>query len=418
MLNLQNTGRFEGKVPIPTRLIMSSIITIILTSAISMFCVSWIYFKMLRIAHEKGLVDNPDARKLQKQPVPLVGGLCVFFGVIGATLIASCLMDCTDLVPILMAMSIMLFLGCIDDLIGLTPTLRFIIEVIIMIALIYGGGGCIDSLHGLWGIETFSWYIAVPLTVFAGVGVINAINMIDGVNGLCSGLCITCSCLFGYAFYRGSDYPNSMLCFAMAAGLCPFLLHNVVGKTSKMFIGDAGTMCMGALMTWCVMQVLRHDSHARWSEYQEQGMNVIAFTLAILSVPVFDTLRVMIMRILRGGSPFKADKTHLHHVIYQYGQSHSITALTEIILDLFVCISFAITFKTGQSVDMQLYVVVATGVIFVWGTYFLMTRGIRLNTNFAYFLRRVLQQSRQGEKSWWARLQKWIDTPRLDGKMD
>lgn len=381
-----------------------------------MFCVSWIYFKMLRIAHEKGLVDNPNARKLQKQPVPLVGGLCVFFGVIGATLIASCLMDCTDLVPILMAMSIMLFLGCIDDLIGLTPTLRFIIEVIIMIALIYGGGGCIDSLHGLWGIETFSWYIAVPLTVFAGVGVINAINMIDGVNGLSSGLCITCCCLFGYAFYRGSDYPNSMLCFAMAAGLCPFLLHNVVGKTSKMFIGDAGTMCMGALMAWCMIQVLRDDSHARWWAYQEQGMNVVALTLAILSVPVFDTIRVMLMRIIRGGSPFKADRTHLHHMIYDYSLSHSITALTEIILNLLVCIVFALVFKLGCSIDVQLYVVILMGVIFIWGTHFILKRGILLNTNMSYKIRRQLTKIRQGDKSWWAKFQHWVDTPRLGSK--
>jgi len=392
---------------------MTPILTILLTSLISMLGVSWIYFKMLRIAHDKNLVDNPNARKLQKKPVPLVGGLCVFFGVIISTLVASCLMDCTGLVPILMAMSAMLFLGCLDDLIGLTPTLRFIAEILIVICLIYGGGGCIDSLHGLWGIQSFSWYIAVPLTVFAGVGVINAVNMIDGVNGLCSGICITCCCLFGYAFYRGGDIPNSMLCFAMAAGLCPFLLHNVVGKTSKMFIGDAGTMCMGALMAWCIMQVLRQDSHARWSEYQEQGMNVIALTLAILSVPVFDTIRVMIMRVVRGGSPFKADKTHLHHVIYEYGQSHSITSLTEIALNLLVCLAFAIAYKLGLSIDVQLYIVIAMGVIFIWGTHFFMNRGIRLNTHLAFNLRRLMSNARQGEKSWWKQFQNWVDSPRI-----
>lgn len=395
---------------------MAFFLTILITSILSMLSVAWIYFKMLHVAHDKNLVDNPDARKLQQQPVPIVGGLCVFFGVIVATLVASCLMDCTELVPILMAMSMMIFVGCLDDLIGLSPCLRFVAEVIILVAMIFGSDGCIDSLHGLWGIETYNWWVAVPLTVFAGVGIINAVNMIDGVNGLCSGICITCCCLFGYAFHRGGDAPNSMLCFAMAAALCPFLLHNVVGKTSKMFIGDAGTMSMGALMAWCVIQVLRSDGHAKWVEYQEQGMNIVAFTLAILSVPVFDTLRVMFMRMIRGGSPFKADKTHLHHMLYEYSSSHSITSLTEIFLDLIVCLAFAIAYKAELSIDMQLYVVIAMGVIFIWGSHAFMKRGIRLNTHLAYLMRRTMAKARQGEKSWWNKFQQWVDTPRAGFK--
>lgn len=397
---------------------MATLLLLLFISFLSMLAVSWIYFKMLHIAREKNLVDQPNERKLQKQPVPLVGGLCVFFGVIVGTLVASCFMDCTELVPVLMAMSVMIFLGCLDDLIGLSPRLRFGFEIFVLIALIYGGGGCIDSLHDLWGINTFSWWIAVPLTVFAGVGVINAVNMIDGVNGLCSGICITCCCLFGYAFFRGGDYPNSMLCFSMAAALFPFLLHNVVGKTSKMFIGDAGTMSIGALMAWCMIQVLRSDSQARWWAYQEQGMNVIALTLAILSVPVFDTLRVMIMRMVRGGSPFVADRTHLHHMLYDYSHSHSITSLTEILLDLSVCLAFAIAYKADLSIDMQLYVVIAMGIIFIWGSHAFMKRGIRLNTHFAYLMRRAMAKARQGEKSWWSKFQHWVDTPRMESKPD
>lgn len=380
-----------------------------------MVAVSWIYFKMLRIAKEKKLFDQPNERKLQEQPVPLVGGLCVFFGVIVSTLVADCFIDCSELVTIVISMSVMIFLGSLDDLIGLSPLFRFCFEILVMIALVYGGG-CIDSFHGLWGINGISRWIAVPLTVFAGVGVINAINMIDGVNGLCSGICIACSCLFGYAFYRGSDYPNSMLCFSAAAALFPFLVHNVVGKTSKMFIGDSGTMCLGILMAWCMIQVLRGDSQARWVAYQEQGMNVVAFTLAILSVPVFDTLRVMFMRIFRGVSPFKVDRNHLHHMLYDYSHSHSLTALAEILLDLIVCLAFAIAYKAGLSIDLQFYIVVAMGVIFIWGMHAYLKRGSRLETKLAYLMRSNMLKARQGDKSWWNKLQRWVDTPRFDSK--
>ncbi len=391
---------------------VSNLLKIFVPALVGMIAVFWIYFKMLRIAHDKNLVDNPDARKLQKLPVPVVGGLCVFFGVICAVLTASCMMRCTLLIPILMAMSIMVFVGAMDDILGLSANVRFVIEILVILALIYGGGGCIDSLHGTWGINEFSWYIGVPLTVFACVGIINAINMIDGVNGLSSGLCITCSVLFAYAFYRGKDYPNAMLCMSMALGLVPFLLHNVLGKTSKMFIGDAGTMCMGVLMAWCVIQVLRADSTANWVRYQARGMNVVALTLAILSVPVFDTIRVMLLRIINHKSPFEPDKTHLHHVLYSYSKSHSLTSLNEILLNLLICGIFAITYLLRLSYDVQLYVVVAVSAFLVWGIYFFLERNNRLNTGIAFRIRRYLAASRQGDKNWWKAVQTWLDTPR------
>ena len=381
---------------------------------VAMLAVFWIYFKMLSVAHAKGLVDNPGARKLQKRPVPVVGGLCVLFGVICAVLVGSCLMDCSKLVPILMAMVVMTGVGALDDFEGLTAKIRLLIEVVIVLALIYGGGGCIDDLHGTWGIDGFSWYVGVPFTVFACVGIINAINMIDGVNGLSSGLCFTCSLLFAYVFYRGQDWQHAMLCLSMAAGLFPFLLHNVMGKTSKMFLGDAGTMMMGVLMAWCVIQVLRSDSTSNWVE-SHRGMNVVALTLAILSVPVFDTVRVMLLRIFQGRSPFAADKTHLHHLLYTYSASHSLTSLGEIFLNLFICLCFAVAYWLHWGLDVQLYVVIAASILLVWGTYFFLNRNYQLKTGIAYRIHRRLVEVRQGEKGWWNKAQEWIDTPRQWG---
>lgn len=391
---------------------MHHLSVILLCGLTAMVAVFWIYFKMLNVAHAKDLVDNPGARKLQKRPVPVVGGLCVLFGVICAVLVGSCLMDCSKLVPILMAMVVMTGVGALDDFEGLTAKIRLVIEILIVLALIYGGGGCIDSLHGTWGIEHFSWYVGVPFTVFACVGIINAINMIDGVNGLSSGLCFTCSLLFAYVFYRGQDWQHAMLCLSMAAGLFPFLLHNVIGKTSKMFLGDAGTMMMGVLMAWCVMQVLRSDSTSSWVGAQHRGMNVVALTLAILSVPVFDTVRVMLLRIIQGRSPFSADKTHLHHLFYTYSQSHSLSSLGEIFLNLFICLCLVIAYWLQWSLDVQLYVVIAASIFFVWGTYFFLSRNYQQKTGIAFRLHRRLVEARQGDTLWWNKAQEWIDTPR------
>ena len=391
---------------------VSRIVFLLLTSVASMMMTFWIYFKILAIAKEKNLVDNPDARKLQKRPIPVMGGIAVFFGVISGTLLASCIWDCDSVLPILLAMSMMLYIGAIDDIIDLTPRNRIIIEVLAILGIIFSDGACIDSLHGLWGIESYSWWIGVPLTVFAGVGIINAMNMIDGVNGLSSGLCITFSFMFGIAMYRAHDYPNAMLAFVFAGALVPFLIHNVLGKTSKMFIGDAGTMTMGILMTWYVIQMLRHDHNSQWMDYVEkQQLNLVALTLAILAVPIGETLRVMFRRIMKGYSPFKADKTHLHHMLLNYSGSHSITSLIEIGIAIFIVIIWAIAFKTGCSINAQFYIVFAAAAILVWGTYAYLSFQNKRNSTIAYRIRRHLTMLRQGDKEWWSKLQKLIDTP-------
>ena len=394
-------------------MLVSRIVFLLLASFVSMLMTFWVYFKILYIAKEKNLVDNPDARKLQKRPVPVMGGIAVFFGVICGTLFATCICDCDTILPIILAMSMMLYIGAIDDITDLSPRNRLIIEVLAVLGIIVSDGACIDSLHGLWGIESFSWWIGIPLTIFAGVGIINAMNMIDGVNGLSSGLCITFSLMFGIAMYRAHDYPNAMLAFVFAGALVPFLIHNVLGKTSKMFIGDAGTMTMGILMTWYVIQMLRHDHNSQWMDYVEkQQLNLVALTLAILAVPIGDTLRVMFRRIMKGNSPFKADKTHLHHMLLNYSGSHSITSLIEIGIAIFIVIIWAIAFKTGCSINAQFYIVFAAAAILVWGTYAYLSFQNKRNSTAAYRIRKRLTKMRQGDKEWWSKLQNLIDTPR------
>ena len=262
-----------------------------------------------------------------------------------------------------------------------------------------------DSLHGLWGLETLSWWIAVPLTVFAGVGIINAINMIDGVNGLSSGLCMTCAGLFGGVFLGRGDVPNAMLAFAMCASLLPFFLHNVYGKRSRMFIGDAGTMMMGVLMSWCIICMLSGDA----SRY-DGGEGTIALALAILSVPVFDTLRVMTQRMVHGISPFKADKTHLHHAFIAVGISHSVTALSEIAIDVVIVLIWFASYRLGASQEVQLYVVAGAAVLLVWGTYAVLWLGQKDN-GIGRMLKRFAPRTHLGHTKSWLRFEKWLDAP-------
>ena len=401
------------------------IFTVLIAAIMALMAVRWIYFRILAIAKKKNVVDNPNARKLQKQPVPVMGGIAVFFGVLAGLLVGTSVyalpfllshepvdLPSSSLLSVLAAMGIMLYMGAIDDMIGLSAVKRLLIEMGVVLGLIMSSGGCIDTFRGMWGVGALSWWIAVPLTIFAGVGIINAINMIDGVNGLSSGICMTCSILFGVAFIRIMDWGNAVLAFSMAAALMPFFIHNVFGSKSRMFIGDAGTMVMGILMTWFTISTLRAPA---MTEYYTPVVrtNMVAMCLAILSVPVFDTLRVMIMRMLKGCSPFKADMTHLHHTFIQIGVSHSITALIEILIDGVIVGIWGVCVLLRVNLDWQLYIVLMAALLMVWGTYFFLHYHTVHQTALWQRMTQMSRKTHLGHTAWWLRFQAFLDSPEV-----
>ena len=404
---------------------MYTLISILVPALSALLAVRWIYFKILKLAKEKGLVDNPDARKLQKFPVPVLGGLAVFFGVTFGMLTGCALyytfnediigqateFTSTRLIQVMLAMSVMLYTGSLDDILGLSPRTRFVIEILVILGIVLSSGACMDSLHGLWGVHDFSWWVAVPLTVFAGVGIINAINMVDGVNGLSSGLCITCSALFGVVFLYIGDIANAILAFTMVASLLPFFVHNVFGDKSRMFIGDAGTMIMGILMTWFVICIISSNGY---TTLIYDDVCIVAMVLAFMSVPVADTLRVMTMRVFKGKSPFSPDKTHLHHAFVAMGVSHSITALSIILINLAVVGTWYVAVKTGASLECQLYSVIIVAAILVWGSYIFLEHESRSNSRKAQWLRNFSIRTHLGRKEWWQRFTYFLDAPEFD----
>lgn len=389
-------------------------VQVFVPALVSMVGVFWVFFKILKIAKVKNIVDNPDARKLQKVPVPVLGGIAVFFGLLCGALAMVSIHQVGGLLPVVLAMGVMLYMGAMDDMLGLTPISRLLVEILTMLAIIYGTGMCVDNLHGVWGVREMTWTVGVPLTVFAGVGIINAMNMIDGVNGLSSGLCITCCAVFGTAFLMSGDVMNATLGYAMAAALIPFLLHNVFGNTSRMFIGDAGTMTMGVLMSWFMINVLSGKSVTSWA-HQGDMVGMVAMTMAILSVPVFDTLRVMNQRIMKGKSPFSADKTHLHHVFIAVGFSHYITALSEILIDVMVVAIWCVSCKVLHlNVTMQMYVVLVSAMVLVWGTYAFLHYQDKHQTKLLEVMKRKTKKTHLGNTRWWKKWQRWLDAPEFE----
>ena len=374
---------------------------------VSLLSTWWIFKKVLRIAKLKNIVDNPDERKLQRVPVPVLGGIAVFFGMSVAFAAAGLIYDISSMFAMVCVMVIMLYVGTMDDIIGLTPKVRFIIEILVVLLLIYCNNNSIDNFHGLWGVYGVPRWFAVPLTVFACVGIINAINLIDGVNGLSSGFSIITSLIFGITFIVTGDVSSASLAILAIGALIPFFFHNVFGKKSKMFIGDGGTLLMGTIMSVFVINAIKSGSTI--ALFTHANFGVVPFTLALLVIPVFDTLRVMTARIVRGTSPFNPDKTHLHHLLLDLHFSHVGTTATEILFNLFVLGAWYLSYRLGASIDIQLYVVVILGAAITFGFYRFARSQERKQTRIYHWLVKVGDWTHVGHTKWFEGITRGLD---------
>lgn len=380
---------------------------LLLPFAAAFFSTLWVHPKILKIAIIKNIVDNPDARKLQRQPIPVLGGIAVFFGILIGICSSQIMFNSPQVFILTAAMLIMLYTGTIDDILDLTPNIRFMIEIAVVAFIMYVNNSAINNFSGLWGIDVIPMWIAAPLTIFASVGIINAINLIDGVNGLSSGFCFMASMLFAIMFYASGNVTMTILAVSAAGAIIPFFFHNVFGNSTRMFIGDGGTLVIGTMMSMFVISILEEGSSS--AMLAQDGVGLIPFTLAVMAVPVFDTLRVMSMRIIRGKSPFHPDRTHLHHLFIELGFSHIGTTISILTLNFLIVVAWFLSYKMGASTDIQLYLVIvlSTLVTFVFYKYARIqivnnTKGLKVLNKIAH----ILAIERKGIWSW---VEKTID---------
>ena len=394
---------------------MNDLFLVLIPALNAFFCTCWIHPYVLKVAKNKNIVDNPDARKLQRVPIPILGGLTVVFGILSGIMALNLFGEPYDLFPVFAAIFVILIIGLIDDMISLSPKVRFVAEIILVLYLIYTTGYQINDFRGLWGVGAISNYISAPLTVFACVGIINAINLIDGVDGYSSGYTMVSCLLFGIMFYNLGNIEMGALAAIVAASLAPFFLHNVFGKKSKMFIGDAGTLSLGVIFSVFVISIISSNPITMSAK---DNLGIIPFTLAVLCGPIFDTLRVMSARIVRGKSPFSPDKTHLHHLFIELGYSHIGTALSIIGMNLIVVLCWYCAYLIGLSIDVQLYIVILMGISITFIFYPIVKAQIRKETSLYSTFSKIGASTHVTRKGFWLFAQRWADKSVIDEDME
>lgn len=306
------------------------IINIVMVFALCVFFAGIVIPQILLIAFRRRLFDEPDERKIHHGVVPRLGGMAfkpvVFFS-FALLLAANTSLGHYELLsavgsealPFAYAFCAILMLylvGIADDLIGVRYRAKFFIQIVCGIMLACGGV-VLSDVHGMLFIHSMPMWIAVPVTVFVTVFIINAINLIDGIDGLASGLCSIAFLFYGITFIWYHQYIYAMLSFATLGVLMPFYYYNVFGKAEKgrkIFMGDTGSLTIGIML--CFLSIRIAGLPVSSSPHH---VNPFVLAFAPLLVPCFDVVRVYLHRVRNGRNPFLPDKNHIHHKLLAIG---------------------------------------------------------------------------------------------------
>ena len=295
------------------------------------FIFSFVFLpQIMKISKRKQLYDVPNGRKSHKEKVPRLGGIAFFPSIVLSMslvvgyryLIGFPLNE--QLTGNILLEFLFLAAGCLflfmmgieDDLIGVRYRKKFITQFLVA-SLLPISGFYLNNLYGLLGLYELPVYVGVPLTILLIVFITNVVNLIDGIDGLAAGGSTFSFVVIGWMFFQKDLWLYSMLAFSAAGCLLPFLYFNIWGhRDRKIFMGDAGSLSLGFLLSFLIIKFPLYIS-----ETDPDVKNlVIPFTL--LFIPMFDALRVMLVRAMHHRPLFLADRNHLHHKCLATGMTH------------------------------------------------------------------------------------------------
>jgi len=342
---------------------------------------------LIKVAVLKHLIDVPsEERKIHKRAVPTIGGIIIY----AATLFSFSLWyniddlhDYSEIYEsvkefkILVATSLVLFfVGVKDDIIGTSPVKKLFANILVGLILVLMGDIRITGFHGVFGVEEIPHWGSVFLSLFTYIVVVNAMNLIDGVDGLAAGVGFIASTVFGIWFVFANEYTLASLSFSLSGALLGFLIFNF--SPAKIFMGDSGSLIIGMFV--CVLSI-------KLIEYPLNNLNKFwihishpMIVIAALIYPLTDTLRIFIIRAAKGQSPFAADRNHLHHRLLDCGYSHAATVIIIYIYSVLAVGVSLLSYYLNPSLSL-LAILGFSGLFILWVNYSYKTSLKKSNVN-------------------------------------
>lgn len=274
---------------------------------------------IIKVSKRKNLYDIPGERRSHKVVTPTLGGLAIFTGLILSWTILGSWGEVYEFQYLLAALFIVFSIGLKDDILITAPTTKLFGQIFAACIVVILGNIRITSLHGFWGITEINYYFSVFLSVFLIIVVMNGINLIDGIDGLAAGVGIVATLTYAVWFYLIDEIQYAILAVSLVGSLFAFLRFNVFCSRLKIFMGDTGSLIVGFLLA---IFSIKFNQQNIGFQHQFAIHSAPAVSLGILIIPLFDTLRVIFVRLVIHKSLFKADKNHIHHRLLALGKTH------------------------------------------------------------------------------------------------
>ncbi|WP_139421812.1 glycosyltransferase family 4 protein [Chryseobacterium mulctrae] len=280
---------------------------------------------IIKISKRKNLMDEPGVRSSHLRKIPNLGGIAMFYSIGICTSIFA--YEIFDLYKFLFAsLIILLYVGIMDDIVVMRAYKKLVAQIVVSAFIVIGSDVRIRNLFGIFGIYEIHYLVSIIFTIITFIILINAFNLIDGIDGLAGGYSLICSALFGISYYRLGEYnyPLVILSIVLIGSVLAFLYYNLSNlRATKIFMGDTGSMLLGFLLAFtciCFIDIFIDKKTLSVPRYHLKSAPVVA--VAILILPIVDTLNVIIVRLWNKKSPFEADKNHIHHKLLQLNLTH------------------------------------------------------------------------------------------------
>ena len=271
---------------------------------------------LIDFGYKFGLVDQPNSRSSHVGAVPRVGGISIFipYILLGLGLYFANFDFVVNNAPYWIGLTAIVVLGTIDDRLNLSSKFKFSIQFVVATYYVLSSGNYVDNMYGLFGIGVLPSWLGITLSIITVVYLINAVNLIDGVDGLAAGTSMLSLYLLSTLMGGGEFFFSFAF---LGLGLIVFMGFNFSDK-KKIFLGDAGSLGLGFVLATMAMEFL----HSGNGHFEHMNLSPIVAAVLILGYPIADTLRVFMIRIATGSSPFVADRRHMHHVLLDKGFTH------------------------------------------------------------------------------------------------
>lgn len=323
---------------------------------------------LIKVAKLKHLVDEPsEDRKLHTRSVPTIGGITIFGGILfsyalwfpdGFSHIDHALINFKTVIASLI---LLFFVGVKDDIIGTAPMKKLAAHFIVGFIIVIMADIKIESMHGIFRVNELDLWQSYILSICTYIVIVNAYNLIDGLDGLAGGIGLISSLSFGVLFAYSENIPLALLSFVLSGALLGFLIFNF--SPARIFMGDSGSLIIGAIISILVINAI-NISFVKLPEIIKE-VNLPVLVISILVYPLTDTIRAFTLRAFKGISPFTADKNHIHHKFIGIGFSHKKTVISLYFYNLII-ICFAVFIPiTHPTLNLFILILLALSIMLV-----------------------------------------------------